>query len=141
MLRDLVQVCPYGEAQTRIFRYLFLQRLPTEIRIILAEDRDSTLAARANQLRAHSTRQPHNATVNAVLDDEGHETIAAVSSSLHFVAAVVDGDVAARAALSAVMRRWRPSRVNGGSCAQQSERPLQAGQAVIRSLQVPLAIW
>jgi hypothetical protein len=141
MLRDLVQFCPYGEAQTRIFRYLFLQRLPTEIRIILAEDRDSTLAARANQLWAHSTRQPHNATVNAVLDEEGHETIAAVSSSLHFVAAVVDGDVAARAALSAVRGRWRPSRVDGGACAQQSECPLQAGQAVILSLQVPLAIW
>ena len=42
MLHDLVQFCPDGEAQTRIFRYLFLQRLPTEIRI--------TLAARADQL-------------------------------------------------------------------------------------------
>jgi hypothetical protein len=42
MLHDLVQFCPNGEAQTRIFRYLFLQRLPTEIRI--------TLAARADQL-------------------------------------------------------------------------------------------
>jgi hypothetical protein len=61
MLHDLVQFCPDGEEQTRIFRYLFLQRLPTEIRIILAEDRDSTLAAlaaRADQLWAHSTRQP-----------------------------------------------------------------------------------
>jgi hypothetical protein len=55
--------CPYGEAQTKIFRYLFLQRLPTEIRIILAKDRDSTLAAlaaRAGQLWANSTRQPHD---------------------------------------------------------------------------------
>jgi hypothetical protein len=81
-----VQFCPDGEAQTRIFRYLFLQWLPTEIRIILAEDRDSTLAAlaaRADQLWAHSTRQPHDAAVNTVLDEEGHETIAAVSSSHH----------------------------------------------------------
>ena len=86
MLHDLVQFCPDGEAQTRIFRYLFLHRLPTEIRIILAEDRDSTLAAlaaRADQLWAHSTRQPHDAAVNAVLKEEGHETIAAVSSSHH----------------------------------------------------------
>ncbi len=45
MLHDLMQFCPDSWAQTRIFRYLFLQRLPTEI--ILAEDRDSTLAARA----------------------------------------------------------------------------------------------
>jgi hypothetical protein len=72
MLHDLVQFCPYGEAQTRIFWYLFLQRLPTEIRIILAEDRDSTLAplaARADQLWAHSTRQPHDAAINAILDE------------------------------------------------------------------------
>jgi hypothetical protein len=60
MLHDLVQFCPDGEAQTRIFRYLFLQRLPTEIRII-------------------STRQLHDAAVNAVLEEEGHETIAAIS--------------------------------------------------------------
>ncbi len=69
MLHDLVQFCPDGEAQTRIFRYLFLQRLPTEISIILAEDRDSmlsTLAARADQLWAHSTRQPHDAAINTV---------------------------------------------------------------------------
>jgi hypothetical protein len=86
MLHDLVLFCPDSEAQTRIFRYLFLQRLPTEIRIILAEDRDSmlaALAARANQLWAHSTRQQHNTAINAVLDEEGHETIAAVSSSHH----------------------------------------------------------
>jgi hypothetical protein len=86
MLHDLVQFCPDGEAQTRIFRYLFLQRLPTEIRIVLAEDRNFTLAAlaaRADQLWAHSTRQTHDAAVNAVLEEEGHETIAAVSSSHH----------------------------------------------------------
>jgi hypothetical protein len=84
MLHDLVQFCLDGEAQTRIFRYLFLQQLPTEIRIILAEDRDSklaALAARVDQLWAHSTRQPHDTAVNAVLEKDGHETIAAVSSS------------------------------------------------------------
>jgi hypothetical protein len=77
MLHDLVQFCLDGGAQTRIFRYLFLQRLPTEIRIILAEDRDSklaALAARADHLGAHSTRQPHDAAVNAVLEKEGQET-------------------------------------------------------------------
>jgi hypothetical protein len=77
MLHDLVQFCLDGGAQTRIFRYLFLQRLPTEIRIILAEDRDSklaALAARADHLGAHSTQQPHDAAVNAVLEKEGQET-------------------------------------------------------------------
>jgi hypothetical protein len=86
MLHDLVQFYPDGKAPTRIFRYLFLQRLPTEIRIILAEDRDSmraVLAVRADQLWAHSTRQPHQAAVNVVLDAEGHKTVAAVSSAHH----------------------------------------------------------
>ncbi len=66
MLHDLVQFCPDNEAQTRIFRYLSLQQLPTEIRIILAEDRDSklaALAARADQLWAHSSRGRLNAIV------------------------------------------------------------------------------
>jgi hypothetical protein len=58
-----------------------------EIRIILAEDRDSraALATCADQLWAHSTWQPHDAAINAVLDEEGQETpvLAAVSSSHH----------------------------------------------------------
>jgi hypothetical protein len=88
MLHDLVQFCPDSQAQTRIFRYLFLQQLPTEISIILAEDRDSTLAALAalaDQLWAQSTRQPHEAAIKAVMDKEGQETpvLAALSSSHH----------------------------------------------------------
>jgi hypothetical protein len=58
-------------ARHRIFQYLILQRLPTEIRIILAEDRDSTLAtlaARADQLWTHSTQQPRDAAVNTAVD-------------------------------------------------------------------------
>ncbi len=132
MLHDLVQFCPDGEAQTRIFRYLFLQRLPTEIRIILAEDRDSTLAAlvaQANQLWAHSTRQPHDAAVNAVLEEEGHETIAAVSHSHHF-----RGGGRGRGGQS------RPFRGRGGAGGRQPERSRQAGQADLRTLQVPLAV-
>jgi hypothetical protein len=107
MLHDLVQFCPDGEAQTRIFRFLFLQRLPMEIRIILAEDRDSTLAAlaaRADQLWAHSTRQQHDAAVNA----EGHETIAAVSSSHHSRGGGRGRDAVARAAHSAVKAAVAP---------------------------------
>ena len=35
LLHELVQFCPEGESQSKIFRYLFLQRLPAELRIIL----------------------------------------------------------------------------------------------------------
>jgi hypothetical protein len=86
LLHELVQFCPEGESQSKIFRYLFLQRLPAELRIILSEDADSTLpvlAARADQLWAHSARRPHDAAaaVNAVAEDSSQEdtTVAAVS--------------------------------------------------------------
>jgi hypothetical protein len=71
LLHELVQYCPEGESQTRIFSFLFLQRLPVELRNILSKDKDLTLpalAARRDQLWAHSARQPHDAAVNAVTD-------------------------------------------------------------------------
>jgi hypothetical protein len=37
LLHELVQFCPEGESQSKIFRYLFLQRLRAELRIILSE--------------------------------------------------------------------------------------------------------
>ncbi len=87
LLHELVQFCPEGESQSKIFRYLFLQRLQAELRIILSEDSDSTLpvlAARADLLWAHSARRPHDAAaaaVNAVAQDSSQEetTVAAVA--------------------------------------------------------------
>ncbi len=74
-----MQFCPEGESQSKIFRYLFLQRLLAELRIILSEDVDSTLpvlAARADQLCAHAA-----AAVNAIAEDSSQEeaTVAAVA--------------------------------------------------------------
>jgi hypothetical protein len=74
LLHELVQFCPEGESQSKIFCYLFLQRLPAELRIILSEDGDSSLpvlAVRADQLWAHSVRRPHDAAVNAIAGDSG----------------------------------------------------------------------
>jgi hypothetical protein len=86
LLHELVQFCPEGESQSKIFRYLFLQRLPAELRIILSEDSDSTLpvlVARADQLWAHSARRPHAAAAagNAIAEDSSQEdtTVAAVA--------------------------------------------------------------
>jgi hypothetical protein len=88
-LSDLLhglQFCSEGEWQSKIFRYLFLQRFPAELRIILSGDVDSTLpvlAARADQLWAHSARRPHDAAaaVNAIAEDSSQEetTVAAVA--------------------------------------------------------------
>ena len=56
LLAQMRQLCPPGEEQGQIFRQLFLQRLPTQVRLQLAEDRHSpvqALAARADTLMAH----------------------------------------------------------------------------------------
>jgi len=53
ILADLTQYCPVGKQQTHIFRLLFQRHLPREMRMILAEDIASplaALAARADQL-------------------------------------------------------------------------------------------
>jgi hypothetical protein len=85
LLHELVQFCPEGESRSKMFCYLFLRRLPAKLRIILSEDVDSTLlvlAARADQLWAHSARRPHAAAaVNAIAEDSSQEetTVAAVA--------------------------------------------------------------
>ena len=79
VLADLIQYCPAGEQQTRIFRLLFLRHLPREMRMILAEDVASplaALAARADQLWSHGQRQ--DSVVNAVADEQEDAAIAAV---------------------------------------------------------------
>jgi hypothetical protein len=70
-LFDLLHELAQEESQTRIFCYGFLQRLPVDLRIILFEDKDSTLpmmVARADQLWAHSAKRL-NAAVNAVAEE------------------------------------------------------------------------
>lgn len=86
MLHELIQYCPEGESTTRIFRLLFLQRLPRELRIILAEDVLSTLpqlAARADHMWSHAAKQSHDPPTIAVAaasaqNEEEDPTVAAV---------------------------------------------------------------
>jgi hypothetical protein len=56
LLAQMRQLCPPGEEHTMFFRGLFLQRLPPQLRMQLAEDRHSpvqALAARADALVVH----------------------------------------------------------------------------------------
>jgi len=56
LLARMRQLCPPGEDQGEIFRQLFIQRLPAQVRLQLAEDRHSlvqALAARADTLMAN----------------------------------------------------------------------------------------
>jgi hypothetical protein len=67
------------------FRIAFLQRLPRELRIILAEDNNTTLpalAARADLLWSHSSVQPHDQSpaVHAMTDPDLDAPVAAVAS-------------------------------------------------------------
>jgi hypothetical protein len=49
MLAEMLEYCPAGESATAVFAYLFLQRLPREIRILLSEDDPADMRAIANK--------------------------------------------------------------------------------------------
>jgi hypothetical protein len=80
LLAHMRQLCPPGEEQGEIFRQLFIQRLPAQVRLQLAEDRHSpvqALAARADTLMANhsygavaSVKQEEEPVVVAVRDNK-----------------------------------------------------------------------
>ena len=70
LLAQMRQLVPPGEENGWLFRCLFLRRLPREVRLALAEDRHSpvaALAARADALVVH--RDSSVAAVAAAVDD------------------------------------------------------------------------
>jgi hypothetical protein len=80
LLAQMRQLCPPGEENGLIFRGLFIQRLPQQIRLQLAEDRHSpvqALAARADTLMAHHS---YNAVAAVEMHsvEEAEEVVAAV---------------------------------------------------------------
>jgi hypothetical protein len=84
MLAVLVQLCPAGEATTRLFRFLFLQRLPRELRILLSEDVDTplhALAARADVLWSHNSGSTGAVAAVAVEQETPAACVAAVQPS------------------------------------------------------------
>jgi hypothetical protein len=88
LLADMLQLCPAGESATKLFRMLFLQRMPRELRIILAEDAVSELqqlAARADVLWTHHGGAGGGLTVAAVSPVEETDgetsTVAAVGGN------------------------------------------------------------
>jgi len=78
LLADMLELCPREEHGSKLFAALFLQRLPREIRVLLAHD-DHTelrqLAVKADQLIAFHKQQPHEV---AAISDSGCDTVAAV---------------------------------------------------------------
>jgi hypothetical protein len=45
MLAEMLEYCPAGESTTAVFAFLFLQRLPREIRVLLSEDDPANMRA------------------------------------------------------------------------------------------------
>jgi hypothetical protein len=76
MLAEMLEFCPAGESTTAVFAYLFLQRLPREIRVLLSEDDPADMRAiadKADRLIAMHVPQGHDAcpTVSPEDDWEG----------------------------------------------------------------------
>jgi len=77
MLAAMLELCPREEHGSKLFAALFLQRLPSELRVLLAHEDWSDLrklAARADQFQAYQRRQSHELV--AVAEEE---TVAALS--------------------------------------------------------------
>jgi hypothetical protein len=106
LLAQMRQLCPPGEETSLLFRYLFVQRLPQQVRLQLAEDRHSpvqALAARADTLMAHHS-------YNAVAAVETHS----VGEEEEIVAAVRDPKKPARKQQQGKKKAAAPGSKSGG---------------------------
>jgi len=109
LLAQMRQLCPPGEENTLFMRAAFLQRLPSQIRLQLAEDRYSPLPALAN--RADTLIAHHNfGGVAAVVSSE------APGDSTQSVAAVAGGK-----------QEWRDKKKKKSGKAPPSGRGSAAG--------------
>jgi hypothetical protein len=50
MLAEMLEYCPAGESTTAVFAFLYLQRLPREIRVLLSEDDPANMRAIAEKV-------------------------------------------------------------------------------------------
>ena len=82
LLAIMLEICPRGQDTSLFFQYLFLQCLPRELRIMLAEDDHADLrktAEKADNLWAIHTKQSHD--VVAALEPEADSDIVAAIPS------------------------------------------------------------
>ena len=79
LLAVMLEICPRGQEDNLFFQFLFLQRLPRELRIMLADDDHKDLrklAEKADRLWALHARQSHD--MIAVLEEDEEATVAAI---------------------------------------------------------------
>jgi hypothetical protein len=86
ILAEMLEYCPAGESATAVFAYLFLQRLPREIRVLLSEDDPADMRAiadKADRLIAMHVPQGHDtcATVSAADEQQDSDLVAATGGA------------------------------------------------------------
>jgi hypothetical protein len=72
MLAEMLEFCPAGESTTAVFAFLYLQRLPREIRVLLSEDDPANMRAiaeKADRLIAMHVPQSHDACAAVTAED------------------------------------------------------------------------
>ncbi len=82
----MLEFCPAGESSTAVFAFLFLQRLPHEIRVLLSVDDQAdmrTIAKKADRLIAMHVPQSHDSCAAVSADDcqEESSMVAAARAS------------------------------------------------------------
>jgi hypothetical protein len=83
LLNDMLELCPKGEESTSFFCYLFLQRLPREIRVLLADEDPANMRAvadKADKLMVMHSLQAHDmaAVPQQESDSEYEDAVTAV---------------------------------------------------------------
>jgi hypothetical protein len=86
LLAEMLEFCPAGESSTAVFAFLFLQRLPREIRVLLSEDNPADMRAiadKADRLIAMHVPQSHNTCAAVAAEDRLEEpgVVAAAQAS------------------------------------------------------------
>lgn len=79
LLAAMMEICPRGHEASLFFTYLFIQRLPRDIRMLLAEDDHSNLrklAEKADRLVALAARQHHDSATTASIPPPAEEIAA-----------------------------------------------------------------
>jgi hypothetical protein len=83
LLAEMLRLCPRGQENSLFFTYLFLHRLPRELRVLLTDvdhnDR-RLLSERADQLWAHYAKHSHStmACIEGASSDEEEGAVAAI---------------------------------------------------------------
>jgi hypothetical protein len=86
LLATMLELCPRGHEASPFFAYLFLQRLPREIRVLLADDDTANMRAiaeKADRYLALHTLQAHESSLAAITqpaESEEDDTVAAATA-------------------------------------------------------------